>query len=89
MYMCIFVYVCVCGVHVCVCVCVCMCVCARVCVRVYEYVCARTRVRMYVLRGGVSIFCSGLKGRRPFWLLNPPPSLLLLGFSFSGDAEVE
>ena len=40
------------------------------------------------------IFCSGLKGRRPFWLLNPPsrggvPSLFLLLFSLSGDEEVE
>ena len=40
-----------------------------------------------------SRFCSGLKGRRPFWLRNPRlrwvPSLLLLGFSFSGDEVVE
>ena len=39
------------------------------------------------------IFCSGLKGRRPFWLLNPPsrgvPSLFLLLISLSGDEEVE
>ena len=39
------------------------------------------------------IFCSGLKGRRPFWLLNPPsrgvPSLFLLVNSLSGDEEVE
>ena len=41
-----------------------------------------------------AIFCSGLKGRRPFWLLNPPsrgggggggvPSLFLLVNSLSG-----
>ena len=40
-----------------------------------------------------TIFCSGLKGRRPFWLLNPPsrgvPSLFLLVISLSGDEEVE
>ena len=33
-------------------------------------------------------FCSGLKGRWPFWLRGVP-SLLLLEFSFSGDEEVE
>ena len=43
-----------------------------------------------------AVVCSGLKGRRPFWLLSLPargggggPSLLLLTFSFSGDEEVE
>ena len=39
------------------------------------------------------IFCSGLKGRRTFWLLNHPsrgvPSLFLLVNSLSGDEEVE
>ena len=39
------------------------------------------------------MLCSGFKGRRPFWHLNPPargvPSLLLLTFGFYGDEEVE
>ena len=39
------------------------------------------------------IFCSGLKGRRPFWLLTPRlggvPSLFLLVDSLSGDEELE
>ena len=44
-----------------------------------------------------SILCSGLKGRRPFWLLNPPSrgggggflACCCFVFSSSGDEEVE
>ena len=53
-------------------------------------VCERNFLSLY---GTGNILCSGLEGRRPFWLLNPPargvPSLFLLDFSFSGDEEVE
>ena len=60
--------------------------CSRILANMYSH----NKVQAIIWR-----YCSGLKGRRPFWVLNPPPprltgvpSLLLLGFFFSGDEEM-